>query len=85
MRLPQMMTDALTLHLRVRPGAKRTCLKKILADGSIKIDIAAPAEDNRANLELISFIAEQHGVQRNAVEILSGQTSGKKVVRVQQS
>ena len=68
--------------VRVRPNAKRTCLKETMSDGSIKIDLAAPADDGKANVELIRLLAEEFTVPRDHVEIVSGQMSRKKLVRV---
>jgi uncharacterized protein (TIGR00251 family) len=69
-----------SLDVRVRPGARRTMLKSILDDGSIKIDIAAEPEDGKANMELVRFLAGEFNVSRDQVEILSGHMSGRKRV-----
>ena len=48
------------LKIKARPGAAATAVKRILQDSDgeiIKIDIAAPAVKNKANLELIKFLA----------------------------
>ncbi len=68
--------------IRVRPQAKVTQLKQILDDGSLKIDLAAPAEDNKANIALIRFLAELFDVPASAVALLSGATSRQKLVRI---
>lgn len=71
--------------VRVHPGAQRTKVKGILADGTVKIDVAAEREEGKANAELVRFLAEEFGVPRSHVEILKGQTAKTKVVRVRQS
>lgn len=68
--------------IRVRPHASVTVIKSILDDGSIKIDLAAPAEDNKANIELVRFLAETFGVSVASVSILSGATARVKLVRI---
>jgi len=68
--------------VRVRPSASETRVTGFLDDGTIKIDLKAPAEDGKANSELVRFIAEKHGVPKEGVRILSGQTSRKKLVRI---
>lgn len=67
---------------RVRPHASVTIIKSILDDGSIKVDLAAPAEENKANIELVRFLAETFGVAVASVSILSGATSRVKLVRI---
>ena len=71
-----------TLSVRVHPHAKKTAVREIMTDGSLKIDIAAPADDGKANVELIRFLAGEFDVPVDHVEILSGQTSRKKIVRI---
>ncbi|HVW66206.1 MAG TPA: DUF167 domain-containing protein [Candidatus Peribacteraceae bacterium] len=70
------------LVIRVRPQAMRTQLQSVLDDQSLKIDIAAPAQDNRGNLALIRFLAEQFEVPQGNVKILSGKTGRMKLVRI---
>lgn len=70
------------MRVRVRPSAKENCIRGILDDGSIKIDLKAPPEDGRANEELIEFLAEELHAAKQSVEILSGHTSRKKTVRI---
>lgn len=70
------------LTVRVRPGAKETMITEFLADGTVKIDLAAPAEDGKANAELVRFVAEKHGVSKENVRIVSGMRSRKKLIRI---
>ena len=68
--------------VRVRPHAAKTQLVDVLQDGSIKVDIAAPAEDNKGNAALVRFLSEQFGVPKTHVKILSGTTARMKLVRI---
>jgi uncharacterized protein YggU (UPF0235/DUF167 family) len=70
------------LRIRVRPHSAKTQYVRTLADGSMKIDIAAPAEDNRGNIELVRFLADALDVAISNVTILSGKTARLKLVRV---
>ena len=45
------------LRIKVNPGASQTVVSDILADETIKLDIAAAPEKNKANNELIKFLA----------------------------
>lgn len=71
-----------TLSLRVRPNAPRTKVKDVMDDGSVKIDLAAPAEEGKANKELVRFLAEEFGVHVSQVELLSGGGNRRKLVRI---
>lgn len=76
------MSATARLVLRVSPGAARTALAGRLADGRLKVRIAAPAEDGRANEALLSLLAETLGVRASAVRLVSGHGSRDKVVEV---
>lgn len=75
-------TGVVTLTVRVHPHASLTRLKAVLDDGSLKIDLAAPAEDQKANIELIRFLADVFSVPASHIVILSGAVSRLKLVRV---
>jgi hypothetical protein len=51
-------------------------------DGALKIKLAAPPIDGAANAELIKLLAKAFGVANRSVEILSGQTSKTKQVKI---
>ena len=82
-RTEESRDGALTLTLRVhaQPGAKRT---EIVGShgNALKIRVAAPAVDGKANAELLRFIAEQFGVPLRSVALLHGDTGRQKLVRV---
>lgn len=79
----RLITDGkIELTIRVRPHAKVTRLKDILDDGSLKIDLAAAAEDNKANIALMRFLADAFSVPASHIALLSGATSRLKLVRI---
>jgi uncharacterized protein len=71
----------LTLTLHIQPGAKKSEVAGLHGD-ALKIRLAAPPVDGKANAALVAFIAECLGVGKNAVTLKSGQTSRRKVVTV---
>lgn len=71
----------LTLTLHVQPGAKKNEIAGIHGD-ALKVRIAAPATDNKANAALIEFLAVTLGVPKSAVAIRQGATSRRKVVEI---
>lgn len=71
----------ITLTLHIQPGAKRTEVAGLYGD-ALKIRLAAPPVDGKANAALIGFLAERLGVTKTAVSLKSGQTSRRKVLEV---
>ncbi|MDP5238098.1 DUF167 domain-containing protein [Uliginosibacterium sp. 31-16] len=72
----------LTLSLHVQPGAKRTEFAGLHGD-ALKIRLAAPPVDGKANACLLAFLAKFMGVPKAAVMLLSGESSRQKVVRIE--
>lgn len=68
--------------VRARPHAARSQLIDVLEDGSLKIDIAAPADEGKGNGMLMKFLGEMFHVSPSSVKILSGKTARLKLVRV---
>lgn len=71
-----------TFRVKVIPKSPKTEIVGELGDGTLKIKIAAVPERGRANDELCAFLAKELGVPRAGVEVISGQTSPLKLVRV---
>ena len=53
-----------------------------MADGTLKVKIAAAPERGKANAELRAVLAKAYNVRVSDVEILAGETSPLKRVRV---
>ena len=53
-----------------------------LLDGMVKVKVSAAPEKGKANKCLLKFLAKQLDVKRNAISIISGQTSPVKHVQV---
>jgi len=71
----------ITLTLHIQPGAKKTEFAGQHGD-ALKIRLAAPPVDGKANEALVKFIAETLGIARSEVSIKSGHTSRRKVVEI---
>ena len=72
-------TLELTLH--VQPGAKRTSVDGVHGE-ALKIRLAAPPVDGRANDALVRFLADAFAIPTRQVTLLRGETSRRKVVRI---
>jgi hypothetical protein len=71
----------LTLNLHVQPGARRSEIVG-LHGGALKIKVAAPAVDNKANAALTEFLSETLGIPKSAVAISHGAAGRRKVVEI---
>ncbi|MBI3269171.1 MAG: DUF167 domain-containing protein [Planctomycetes bacterium] len=78
-------SNSVVLTLKVRPGASATRVvgRIELPDGpALRVDVAAPPERGKANAELVRFLAKALGVGRGQLELVAGETSHLKRVRV---
>jgi uncharacterized protein (TIGR00251 family) len=71
----------LTLNLHVQPGARRSEIVG-LHGSALKIKVAAPAVDNKANAALTEFLSETLGIPKSAVAISRGAAGRRKVVEI---
>ena len=72
---------ALVLALHVQPGAARTEVAGTHGD-ALKIRLAAPPVDGKANAELLRFLADAFAVPLRQVTLVRGETARRKPVRV---
>jgi uncharacterized protein len=72
----------MTLRVKVIPRSARSELAGELADGTLKVRIAAPPEKGKANAELVRLLAAHFNVAPSDIEILSGHSASLKLVRV---
>ena len=71
----------LILSIHAQPGAPRTECAGLHGD-ALKVRLAAPALEDRANEELIAFIARRLGASRRDVTLVAGGKSRRKRVAV---
>ena len=63
------------------PGARRSELAGV-AEGRLRVRLAAPAHEGRANAELVRFLAGLLDVPKGAVAVAAGASSRRKLVRI---
>jgi len=68
--------------VRVVPGASRNEVAGV-QDDALKVRLAAPAVEGKANRACIDFLAGLLGVRRSFLAIASGEKSRKKTVTVE--
>jgi uncharacterized protein (TIGR00251 family) len=69
------------LHLLVVPGAAANSLGRA-ADGSLRVRVAAPAREGKANRELVRYLADLLGLPKTAVRVDRGEGARHKVIVV---
>jgi uncharacterized protein len=70
-----------TIAVHVQPGAKRSAVAGVHGE-RLKLRVAAPPIEGRANAAVIAFIAERLGVPRGQVSVARGERSRDKLISV---
>ncbi|MDP2793065.1 MAG: DUF167 family protein [Sulfurisoma sp.] len=73
--------DGVVLALHIQPGAKKTEIVGLHGE-ALKIRLAAPPVDGKANDCLLAFLADRLGVAGSRLELLAGANSRAKRVKV---
>jgi uncharacterized protein (TIGR00251 family) len=69
------------IKLKVVPGAKQDRVVGAYGD-AIKIQVSAPPEGGKANVAVLRVLAEALGIKVQQIELVSGHTQARKVVRI---
>lgn len=69
------------LAIRVSPNASTNEIAGWMGE-ELKVRLAAPPVDGKANEELVRFLAKVLDVPRSSIEIVSGHTAKRKIVRL---
>lgn len=73
--------DFAYLNIRVKTNAKKTEIKEI-DDETIYISLAALADRERANNELIRLLSDTFEVPKSSIFFVSGHHSNLKIIRI---
>ena len=68
------------LDIRVIPKASRNLVKE--EDGRLKVYLTSPAQDGKANAQLIELLSKQLKVKKYQVRIIRGEKSRDKKVEI---
>jgi len=74
-------TGAVIVDIHVIPNASRTQADG-LHDGALRVRLHAPPVDGKANAALVAWLADAVGVAKSHVEVIRGQTSKRKQLRI---
>jgi len=73
--------DAIVLAVHVQPRAGRSAILG-RHGGALKLRVAAPPVDDRANAAAVALLAEEFGVTAGDIELVAGQRSRLKRFRI---
>lgn len=74
--------EGIVFTAKIVPGSSSPTRMCGLLDGMLKVKVSAAPEKGKANQALIKFLAEQLSVKKNAISIISGQTSPIKQIQI---
>jgi uncharacterized protein (TIGR00251 family) len=72
---------SITLTIHAQPGAKKTEVTGVHGD-CLKIRLAAPPLEGKANAELRRFLADTFGVPLRNVTLVRGEAGRRKTLRI---
>lgn len=72
---------AIFFNVKVVPRSSQSEIVGEL-DGALKIKLKSPPVDGAANAELVKLLSKTFGVSKSEVEIVGGQTSKNKQVKI---
>ncbi len=70
------------IHIHVQPRASKNEIVGIHGD-SLKVRLTSPPVEGAANSLLVEFMAKKLGIAKSRIEIISGEKSRQKTLRVE--
>lgn len=74
--------EACLLHVRIVPGASFNRWDGLFAEGRVKVRVAAPPVEGAANKSLREFVAESFSLNKSGVQLVRGEKSREKTLRL---
>jgi uncharacterized protein len=68
------------ITVKVMPRARKTEIAGLMADGTIKIRVAAPPVGGAANKVLVEFLSQTLGLPKSQIDIIAGETAERKLI-----
>lgn len=72
--------EGIIIHVRVQPRSFRRTIE--IEGEKLRVRLKSPPIDNKANEELVEFVAEELGVKKSSVTIIKGLSSREKVLLI---
>lgn len=74
--------DYCTITVHISPGSKKNEIVGLNSDGSIRMKIAAPPVEGRANAELFSFLGKLLNTSTSRFQLIHGEKSKHKFIKI---
>ena len=71
----------ITIKVKIVPGSSKNKIIGVYND-SLKITITTPPVEGKANKKCIAYLAKYFDVAKSKIEIVSGQTSKNKFIKI---
>jgi uncharacterized protein (TIGR00251 family) len=71
----------LTVKIKVEPRSSKSAVVGRYGD-ALKVKLTSPPAEGKANKELIEVLSRKFGINKKDVEIVLGQTSKNKIVKL---
>lgn len=71
----------ITLKIKVEPRSSKSGIVGPYGD-ALKVKLTSPPVEGKANKELIEVLAKEFGIHKSDIEIISGQSSKNKTVKI---
>jgi hypothetical protein len=74
-------SGGVVISIRAQPNARKTA---VLGEhgGALKVAVAAPPEDGRANAAIVELLRDYFGLKRSQIELIGGLTNRNKTVLI---
>ena len=79
--MKKQLQNNLTIKIKVEPRSSKSGIVGPYGD-SLKVKLTSPPVDGKANKELIALLSKELKVRKKDIEIVSGQSSKNKVVKI---
>jgi uncharacterized protein (TIGR00251 family) len=73
--------EELIIKIKVEPRSSRSSIVGMYGD-SLKVKLTSSPVEGKANKELVALLSKELGIGKQDVEILSGETSKNKIVKL---
>ncbi len=80
-KLKTPLKEELTLKIKVEPRSSQSGVAGPYGD-ALKVKLTSPPVEGKANKELIEVLAKEFRISKKNVEIISGQSSKNKIVKL---
>lgn len=77
----QKAEDYLIINIKVEPRSSRSGIVGPYGN-ALKVKLTSPPVEGKANNELINVLAKEFGIRKKDVEIVSGESSKNKIVKL---